>query len=89
VETPSMKLSFPSVILEYKGKERTKSLQLRLIDSPGAKVCNLYLVSAVKELDSPEDPPASLLVCKVEEGTAFQRKEIGYNCRLNIFMSEL
>jgi hypothetical protein len=36
------------------------------------------------------DPPApSLLSCRVEEGTAFQRKETEFNCRLKIFMSEL
>ena len=41
VETPSMNLSTPSVELEYNETDGTKSLELRLIESPGAKVCNL------------------------------------------------
>ena len=41
VDTPSMYLSIPSVVLEYNEREGTKSLQLRLIEFPGAKVCNL------------------------------------------------
>jgi hypothetical protein len=41
VETPSMNLLTLSVALEYNKKEGTKSLQLRLIEFPGSKVCNL------------------------------------------------
>lgn len=78
--TPSKKFVLPVVLLEYAGRYCLTSLQLMLIEFPGFNVRSIKLLFFSSIF--------CVLSWKSEDKTAFQVKETGKICLLNIFMSE-